>query len=112
MRSLCAYTPLAASDRYGDYGLVGCAILQRNQPDEWLIETLLLSCRALGRGIEDIFLSHLAAEVHRFGGTRLLGKYISSRKNAQVKDFYRNHGFEFDPSEGVWAISPSSLLKR
>jgi FkbH-like protein len=100
------------SDRYGDYGLVGSAILRRKHPDEWLIETLLISCRALGRGIETIFLTRLAAAVEELGGKRLLGEYRPSGKNAQVRDFYKNHGFEFDLSRNAWAISPGALLER
>ena len=99
------------SDRYGDYGLVGCAILRLGCPDELLIETLLISCRALGRGIENIFLDQLAAEAAALGAKRLLGEYRPSLKNSQVMDFYKNRGFEFDASRNLWALSLNFLLE-
>ncbi|MGO4843857.1 hypothetical protein AB4144_67415, partial [Rhizobiaceae sp. 2RAB30] len=39
------------SDRYGDYGLVGVLILEHAE-DQTEVETLLMSCRVLGRGVE------------------------------------------------------------
>ena len=47
------------SDRLGDYGLVGL-LLWNYHPDHLAVETFLLSCRALGRGVEHEMLNHLA----------------------------------------------------
>ena len=46
-------------DRFGDAGVVGLA-LARNQGDSCFIDSLLLSCRVIGRGIETALLAHLA----------------------------------------------------
>ncbi len=45
-------------DKYGDYGLVGVAILKK-QDSSCIIDTLLMSCRVLGRGAEDTFIAKL-----------------------------------------------------
>ena len=47
------------SDRFGDYGLVGMALYQVQQ-EHFQVETLILSCRALGRGVEHALLKELA----------------------------------------------------
>ena len=46
------------SDRFGDYGLVGAALYETRADALW-VETLLMSCRALGRGVEHRVLARL-----------------------------------------------------
>ena len=47
-------------DRFGDNGLVGVAIATQMQDiNSWYIDNFLLSCRVIGRNIEDIFLFEL-----------------------------------------------------
>jgi FkbH-like protein len=48
------------SDRFGDYGLVGVLIV-RSERNSLYVDSMLLSCRALGRGVEHRMLSWLAA---------------------------------------------------
>ena len=57
------------------------------------IDTFLLSCRALGRGVETGFLAVCAAEAAERGAKILAGSYIPTKKNGQVAGFYPAHGF-------------------
>ena len=84
---------IRVTDRFGDYGLVGVAIIDVAS-DVWSIDTFLLSCRVLGRGVETAFLSALADGAFARGAQRLVGRYEPTRKNGQVAEFYPNHGFE------------------
>jgi len=105
------------TDRFGDYGLVGAAISRRNG-DECEIDTLLLSCRAIGRTAETALLACLAAQARREGATRLMGSYLPTKKNVVAKDFYARHGFalaneeaggsrwEFDLTRGDIIVPP------
>jgi FkbH-like protein len=79
-------------DRFGDAGVVGLA-LARTQGDTCSIDSLLLSCRVIGRGIETAMLAHLGQNAIRAGATRLVGEFIPTKKNAPCADFYLNHGF-------------------
>ncbi len=79
-------------DRFGDAGVVGLA-LARNQGSTCLIDSLLLSCRVIGRGIESALLAHIAQRGAQLGATRLVGEFIPSRKNAPAATFYPDHGF-------------------
>ena len=88
----CVYV-LRYGDRFGDAGLVGLAIV-RTQEQDWLIDSLLLSCRVIGRTVEQALLIYLARQAHKAGAERLLGEYIPTAKNALVKDFYPSRGFE------------------
>ena len=84
-------------DRFGDAGVVGLA-LARNEADSCFIDSLLLSCRVIGRGIETALLAHLAKNAKRAGAKRLIGEFIATKKNAPCADFYLDHGFVKDTS--------------
>lgn len=79
-------------DRFGDAGVVGLA-LTRNHGERCHIDSLLLSCRVIGRGIETALLAHLGEHALRTGATRLVGEFIATKKNAPCADFYSDHGF-------------------
>lgn len=90
------------SDKYGDYGLVGVGILEQQDGGIWFIDTLLLSCRVLGRDVETAFISAIANLVFREGGCKLIGRFIPTLKNSQTESFYFNHEFQFDSQSGDW----------
>jgi FkbH-like protein len=84
-------------DRFGDAGVVGLA-LARTEGDSCLIDSLLLSCRVIGRGIETALLAHLADNAIRDGAKQLIGEFIATKKNPPCADFYSDHGFLKDIS--------------
>ncbi len=84
---------LRYADRFGDAGLVGLAIV-RTRAKDWLIDSLLLSCRVIGRTVEQALLVYLARQARQAGVHRLIGEYIPTAKNVLVKDFYSSRGFE------------------
>ena len=80
-------------DKFGDSGITGLCIV--NYPDKHsaTIDTLLMSCRILGRNIEYRFLEEVLSQV--FSRVELLrAQYKVTNKNAQVSDFYTKIGFE------------------
>lgn len=80
------------SDRFGDYGLVGVLILEHAE-DQTDIETLLMSCRVLGRGVERAIFAALCDIVRARGTRRLVGTYLKTSKNRLVASLYQDHGF-------------------
>jgi FkbH-like protein len=83
---------LRVRDCFGDAGLVGVAICLQHG-DAAYIDTFLLSCRVIGRGIETALLACLAAEARRRGAVRLFGEYAATPKNNIAAGFYTRHGF-------------------
>lgn len=81
------------ADRFGDSGLVSVGIAVEEQGNNWRIDTLLLSCRVIGRAAETLLLSELARRVAERGGCLLVGEYLPTAKNALAADFYPKHGF-------------------
>lgn len=85
---------LRLKDRFSDMGLVCVGIIARAADDTWEIDTLLMSCRVMGRGVEVAFLAYLAELARSEQAARLRGVYQQTRKNKPVVAFYPDHGFE------------------
>lgn len=89
------YTVIAIgiSDKFGDNGIVGLAILE-HQNDLVSIDTLLMSCRVLGRNIEYKFMDIIIEVLKQKKVTKIEANYIETLKNEQVSDLYDRCGFE------------------
>jgi FkbH-like protein len=96
-------------DKYGDYGLVGAAILEK-KGDVCVIDTLLMSCRVLGRDAETAFLAHLAKAAQTLKCARIEGRYIPTAKNGMVAELYKNHGFS-PAGNGLWTAEIGAVAK-
>jgi FkbH-like protein len=84
---------LKLADRISELGLIGVAIV-KYQNDVAEVDSLLMSCRALGRGAEDVLMCLIYKRAKQRGSTKLVGTYLKSKKNSQVADFYLKQGFE------------------
>jgi FkbH-like protein len=84
---------LNVSDKFGNSGLTGLAIIKKLDYNEWEIETFLLSCRVLGRSIENSFLNYIINEAKKNNILKIHGIYIPTSKNEITKDFYINNNF-------------------
>lgn len=82
-------------DRFGDNGMI-CVVICRDSGIEWEIDTWLMSCRVLGRGVEQAVLSEIVREAISAKKTALIGRFIPSGRNDLVKDHYEKLGFIAD----------------
>lgn len=80
------------SDSFGDNGMISVVICDQHA-DRWTIDTWLMSCRVLGRRVEEAVLAHIVAAAQAAGARELLGHYIPSSKNAMVANHYQRLGF-------------------
>lgn len=105
----CHARMISATDRFGDYGDIGL-ILGRIREDTLHVQTLLLSCRALGRGVE----RRVAAEIRRLalqsGAVNILFEYLPTVKNEAVEKFLRDCGVPNDA--GRWLAHTSDWLDQ
>ena len=81
------------ADRLGDNGIIS-VLIARDNGDTWDIDTWLMSCRVLGRDVEQAVLSHLVEAARRAGAKWLVGEYLPTKKNVIVVDHYAKLGFE------------------
>jgi FkbH-like protein len=90
------------SDRLGDYGMVGAAVIEAGD-----IIGLAISCRALGMGIEHTFLRHILGDR---SGLPLRGRIIPTPRNIPARNIYRDHGFvETEAGAWQWGASGGGL---
>lgn len=86
-------------DRYGNYGLVCAAALTRMGDIVWL-DNFVMSCRVMGRGVEDSIFLHLVSELKKKGITELKGKYIRTLKNRPVEHLLEKWNFKMVKNSG------------
>jgi len=101
---------LKYKDRFGDAGIVGVVILAYTA-EYALIDTFLLSCRVIGRGIEDVLLKACLERAKKANKQTICGLYLKGKKNGQVADFYRKRGFTLDSQDENEAKFGFSLEK-
>ncbi len=80
-------------DKFGDSGIIGAVILKYESAGA-SIDTFLLSCRILGRGVEEAVLHRVLERAIEKGCRQVVGEYIPTRKNGQAAEFYQTRGFE------------------
>jgi FkbH-like protein len=80
------------ADAFGDNGMISVVICRTHGTD-WEIDTWLMSCRVLGRKVEQAVLQELGARAKRQGIRRLVGRYLPTERNALVADHYAKLGF-------------------
>jgi amino acid adenylation domain-containing protein/FkbH-like protein len=99
-------------DRFGDYGKVGVMLFALR--DETLtVDTFLMSCRSMGRGVEHRMLAHLGVRAQEMGMQRVLVPYLPSGKNKPVLDFLEQVGAVYKQAgaNGEWSFDfPAASL--
>jgi len=85
---------MQASDLFGDYGVVGVAMVEKNGA-RWRLENFLMSCRVLGRGLERALLAFVMEQATAAGARELIGEYLPTAKNGMAATFYKSHGFQW-----------------
>jgi len=102
--------PLCASlsDRFGDHGLISIVVAWP-QGDLMRISDWLMSCRVLGRGVEEYLMNYLLSMARERSLSRVSGEYLPSAKNGMVKDFWRRFGFE-NTAGALWEIEVSAYV--
>jgi FkbH-like protein len=98
------------TDRFGDNGVIAILIARLVGSDA-VIETWLMSCRVLGRQVEEACLNALAESCAAIGAERLVGAYLPTEKNGMVREMYRSLGFELMDEDATGATRWQMPLK-
>jgi FkbH-like protein len=98
----CAQT----QDKFGDNGITGVYIVNKNHVDkEWFIDTFLLSCRVMGRGIEDAMMGYILSKAKEEGVTKVKAEFIPTKKNKPCEQLLPNFGFKKEGEQWVYTYS-------
>ena len=81
-------------DRFGDNGMISVVIFDCGE-EEWVCDTWLMSCRVLGRRVEEAVLAVVADAARNAGAQRLVGEWLPTPKNGLVEKHFEKLGFTF-----------------
>jgi FkbH-like protein len=96
------------SDRFGDHGLIGVILAEKSGPS-WRVDTWLMSCRVLGRGIEQFMCDCLMAAAREEDAIEIVGEYTATERNTLVRDLYQRLGFRPCSEDGSrYSLDPRS----
>ena len=100
-------------DSFGDNGMICVIVCRPGETGEWVIDTWLMSCRVLGRKVEQMVLREILLRARKAGIDRVWGRYIPTEKNALVRDHYEKLGFiKMDEQNGTttWMMPVSTEI--
>lgn len=102
------------TDRFGDNGMIS-VIICRQSSEEWEIDTWLMSCRVINRGVEEAVCDQLFEAARQNGIKRIRGFYTPTEKNKLVQHHYRKLGFKNIKSnamKNVWELAVDAYRHR
>ena len=81
------------NDKFGENGITNVFII-KTKSNEWIIDTFLLSCRVMGRGIEEGIIGKILEIAKEKGIERITATFIPTEKNKPSENFLKDYGFE------------------
>lgn len=97
-------------DKFGDNGLICTIILEKEMNETLFINTWLMSCRVLKRGMENFALNTIVHFAKNNGFNYLKGEYIPTSKNEMVKKHYQDLGFKMEGE--FWILDVNHYEER
>ena len=101
---------MSVRDRFGDSGITATIFLEPTDDTTVNIDTLLLSCRILGKGIEEAFIKTVFNLLRLDGYRRITADYLPTAKNGQTADFYDRMGMTLEATDEAGAKHYSMAL--
>lgn len=97
-------------DRFGDNGLIAVGIALPEKAATWRLDSFLMSCRVIGRGVETALLIALAQRARAQGADSLLAEFVATSKNQPAANFLPQMGFSggFE-TDTIWHRSLAQL---
>jgi FkbH-like protein len=95
---------LRVSDRFGDSGITGMAIVDKRRPDAWRVRNFLLSCRVLGRTVESAFLSWLIMRASQSGAGTVELVFVATERNEVAFGFLEASGGKRSECGNIWTF--------
>lgn len=97
---------VSVSDRFGDYGLVGSMLFSDTLKNgsALSVDAFLLSCRAMGKGVERAMVLELAKHARTLGAEAIEFAWTPTERNEPCRRFFENAGAELDEATSVFRL--------
>jgi FkbH-like protein len=96
-------------DRFADHGLIG-VLLAQIADRAWIVDTWLMSCRVIGRGVEAFMFRDMVECARRSGAERLRAHYLPTAKNKLVEDLLPRFGFIATGNAGEFVLELAAAV--
>jgi FkbH-like protein len=96
-------------DKFGDNGITGVFIIDKSNSSEWFIDTFLLSCRVMGRKVEEALFAHIVKMAKNENIKEIKANYFPTQKNQPAESFLPSLGFVKD--DKCWKYIIGNTIK-
>ena len=90
-------------DKFGENGITNVFII-KTKPNEWIIDSFLLSRRIMGRGIEEGIIGKILEIAKNKGIEKIIATFIPTEKNKPAENFLKNYGFEKEDEKWIFLL--------
>jgi FkbH-like protein len=97
-------------DKFGQHGLICIIILKIQDNDSVFIDSWIMSCRVLKRGMENFTLNYLVEFLKVKGYKHIIGEYLPTKKNGIVQNHYQELGFH--PEGDKWILNTNDFISK
>ncbi len=98
-------------DKFGDNGITGVYIIKK-QDKVWYIDTFLLSCRIMGRGVENGILSQILIDAKNNNIEEIQASFFPTQKNKPAENFLSDFGFKKEGQNWIYKLNNEIKLPK
>jgi len=91
-------------DKFGDNGITGVFIIKKETSKEWILDSFLLSCRIMGRQIENVIMNYVIEEAKKNKIEIIKSKFIPTEKNSPIENFLPSCGFDKEGDYWIYHV--------
>lgn len=95
------------TDRFGSYGKIGLALVERSSP-HWRLNMMLMSCRVMSRGVGSVLLGHIMGQAAA-AGAGLRADFVETGRNRMMQITYAFSGFREVQRDGTHVVLEADL---
>ena len=86
-------------DRFGSLGVVAVATIERTADDQVIFDSVIMSCRAMGFGLEQALIRKV---IDREPARRYVGLFVPTERNGPAAGLFQSVGFR--EADGGWVL--------
>jgi FkbH-like protein len=100
-------------DKFGVYGITTLAIFIPGLDKKTIVlDTFLMSCRVMGRGVENVFLAAILSELYKQGIRTMKAQFLPTAKNIPAKNFLKQFGCREDKTDVSSSLYVHQLVEK
>lgn len=81
-------------DRFGDYGIIGCVVIENEGSERWRVKEFVMSCRVAKKGCETMAIDWVREEITKRGGKYLVADIVDTGRNLALQEAFKAIRFD------------------